>query len=299
MDLNKLKAFLCVAKHGNFTRASEELFISQPALSKKISDFEAELGVSLLLRDNRSVKLTQAGLVLYNQAPPLLQVWTDLEERVKQAASCEGRHLSFICSGIEGDSFIPMITAFRDAHPEFFLELRAASSPESRQMIRNGQADFGFQLEFEPDCFPSQGVRRLFTDHLNLVVSQNHPFSLRESVSLQEVKQERYIAIKPLDRHLPFDHIQRFFQEHQVDFEGGIDVVDSLGTLILRVAAGLGVSTLSSRARERYGSLIHFCSIEGDSMEVQVNLIWNENEMTPAKRAFLDFLDRWLLENQP
>ena len=129
MDLQKLKAFVCVAKWRSFTKASAELFISQPALSKKISEFEKELGTTLLIRDNRTVELTEAGQLLYNEAPILLKYGEDLEYKVRALGENPDTTLNIGCTGIEYGRLTDTLNAFRQIHPEISLSLHRNTDP--------------------------------------------------------------------------------------------------------------------------------------------------------------------------
>src|SRR3989442_5655454 len=72
MELRHLRYFVAVAAHGSFNRAAQILHLTQPPLSRQVKDLEEELGVSLLVRGQNAVKLTEAGELFYEEAPELL-----------------------------------------------------------------------------------------------------------------------------------------------------------------------------------------------------------------------------------
>lgn len=76
MELRVLNYFLAVAREGNFTRAAEQLHITQPTLSRQIADLEAELGVKLFTRSNHSITLTEDGMLLKRRAQEILALAT-------------------------------------------------------------------------------------------------------------------------------------------------------------------------------------------------------------------------------
>lgn len=290
MDINKLQAFLCVAKHQSFTRAAEELFISQPALSKKIADFEKEIDVRLLDRDNRNVALTPAGRALYAEAPVLLGVMEDLTRKIQDISRNPERQLSIACTGVEYDFFVPLFHAFRTAYPDIAVTLRWCSAPEVRQLLAANLIDLGFQLDIEVSREREVNCLPLFEDRLAIVVGPYHPLARAASLKLEALSGERLIAIRSADKHLPFENILAYFRDHDIEFRGGISTVENLDALILQVSAGMGVSLLSSRAKSRHGSALHFIPVDGESMSVQTCLAWNRGNINPMREVFVKFV---------
>lgn len=102
MTTKTLEYFLVVVKHLNISKAAKELFISQPALSKQISQLEAELGVSLFDRTKHSLKLTYAGEVLLSETNELFNKREELLQRVRAAGNVSENDLHCAtCRGIE------------------------------------------------------------------------------------------------------------------------------------------------------------------------------------------------------
>lgn len=294
MDISKLRAFLCVAKYRNFTKASEELFISQPALSKKISDFEKELGVCLMKRSNRSVELTPAGAALYTEAPTILSVIDGLTQRIQEISHHQDQQISIACSGVESDVLAYLLNAFQKAYPNIAVNLRWCAAPIVRQMISSNSVDLGFQLSMEATLERNVEYIPIIHDVLNVIVSRYHPLASAESVCLNDLSRERYIAIKSADKHLPYEYIMDYFRNRDISFQGGLSIVDSLETLVLYVSAGLGVSALSSRAKERYGNILRFVPLKDGILPVETDLVWNQDNTNPAKDIFVRFVRQQL-----
>ena len=294
MDINKLQAFLCVAKHQNFTRAAEELFISQPALSKKIADFENEINVRLLDRDNRNVTLTPAGRALYAEAPVLLGVMKDLTHKIQDISRNQERQLSIACTGVEYDFFVPLFHAFRWAHPDIAVTLRWCTAPEVRHLLAANLIDLGFQLEIDASSEPNVSYFPLFEDRLDIVVSPYHSLAQADALKLEDLRSERLIAIRSSDKHLPFENILAYFRRNDIEFCGGISTVENLDALIFQVSTGMGVALLSSRAKVRHGGVLRFIPVDGESMSVQTCLAWNRGNTNPMRDVFFDFTRGYL-----
>lgn len=291
MDINKLKAFVCVAKYRSFTKASEELFISQPALSKKISDFESELNAKLLIRTNRSVELTPVGIALYNEAPMILNIIDDLQKKIQKINAHPKQHLHIACTGVEYGRFTPFLHRFRLQYPDIDFNLQWCSAATARQLLLSNTADFAFQLNMEV-LQEADYVEYLpfYYDYLDAVVSNYHPLVQKGYACFEDLKDEHFIAVKTSSLHLPFNYIMDYFSRKHIEFTGGISGVDSLDTLILQISAGLGVGILSHQSENIYGRMAHFIPLNCDFPCLETDLVWNRANKNPAIQTFIEFL---------
>lgn len=292
MDIQKLNAFLCVARHQNFTKASEELFISQPALSKKISDFEKELGVKLLERNNRLVALTPAGKTLFHEAPPILETLDGLTKRVQQIGSHPEKHLHIACSGVEYARFDQILHDYRLEYPDIKLTLGWHNAPVIRQMLFSNLVDLAFQLHMEVEQEPSIDFIPFYRDELAFIVSPSHPYADRPYLTLDDMQKETYICIKGSDVHLPYNETLSFLIENNFHPEGGFLIVDSVETLILQVGAGIGISHLMAQTKRRHGNLVKYIPMKGARRTLQADLVWNRSNTNPAIQTFVDFVKK-------
>lgn len=292
MDINKLKAFICVAKYQNFTKASEELFISQPALSKKIADFENEINVKLLIRNNRNVTLTPAGTALYNEAPAILNIMDDLTQKVQRISRNPNRRLSIACSGTEFKRFFPLIHEFQQTYPDIDISLRWCSSHVLKQLLLSNTIDFGFQLSMEVASEEQVDSLLFYRDQLDIIVSNFHPLSSASSVKLEELTSEKFIAIKSSMTHIPYSELISFLDKKRIIFQKGVSCVDSIDTLVLQVGAGQGIAALSHQSKQLYGQMVHFVAIEGEGMNLETELVWNINNTNPSRNLLIDFIEQ-------
>lgn len=291
MDIEKLKAFLCVAKLKNFTKASEELFISQPALSKKISEFEKEMGVKLLERSNRSVNLTPAGKTLFYEAPPILEVFDGLARKVQEIGMHSEEHLHIECSGIEYARFDQILNEFRVKHPDIKLTLGWHNAPAIRQMLFSNSVDLAFQLHMEVEQENNMAYIPFYRDRLAFIISHSHPLANRPFITLDDVKNETYISMKGADIHLPYQQTMSFLTRNDFHPGGGFQIADSVETLVLQVGAGLGISHLMMQTKRRFGNLVKYVPMQGTECVLQTDLVWNKSNDNPAIQKFVDFVN--------
>src|SRR4051812_16345171 len=151
-----LRYFLAVAEELNFTRAAERLKIAQPALSAQIRRLESQLGVQLLERSTRSVKLTDAGRAVQERGPAALVALADVWEAARRAGRGELGRLRIAYSPSAGYETAPaLVRAMRERYPDVELTAEVLPMPDLVQAVRDGRVEVG--LARTPA--PADGVR--------------------------------------------------------------------------------------------------------------------------------------------
>src|SRR3954464_253624 len=151
MELRHLRYFVAVAQERNFTRAAEKLHIAQPPLSRQIHDLEAELGISLLDRDSRPLRLTEAGRLFYEHAILVLERVDDLRTMMRRFREAERPRfvIGFVASTIYA-ALPHLIRRFRGAAPRLEISLIEMVSLEQIAALMEGRIDVGFgRLHFD------------------------------------------------------------------------------------------------------------------------------------------------------
>ena len=145
MDLRQLRYFIAVARERNFTRASEELHIAQPALSRQIQQLEESLGVPLLVRTSRPLRLTEAGRVFYEQAIQVLGRVEQMKGAARRVGLNQRNTLSigFVPSTLYGG--LPMLVRMlRQRDPELDIQLQEMTTMQQIDSLKAGRIDIGF-----------------------------------------------------------------------------------------------------------------------------------------------------------
>lgn len=291
MDISKLKAFMCVAKWQSFTKAAAELYISQPALSKKISDFEKELGSTLLIRDNRMVELTDAGKLLYNEAPAFLTIADNLERKVRELSLRPGSRLSIGCTGIETGRIARAIDRFRAAYPDVSIIMHRYTVPELKRMLLTNMVDIVFQTHFEVEHEPEVHSIPFCRDELAVVMSKSHPLAHLDEVRMDQLQNEVYFGIQPQQDHMPFSYMINQLCEGGYEPKE-IQVASSLEDLLLSVSCGLGIAHLFMQTKVANSGMVHYARCREPNMELQIDLVWNRNNNNPATRWFRELVQK-------
>lgn len=251
MELRQLRYFVAVAETRNFTRASEQLHIAQPPLSRQIQMLETELGVALLLRNSRSVRLTEAGRIFYEQALRALAHIEQMKTVAQQVGAHQQRRLciGFVPSALYGG--LPLlIRKLRQRFPDIDLHmLELSTSLQQVSALQSGRIDIGVGRIRSAD----QSVERIVLGEEKLVLAAPASHALGSSsapVSLQELVGQRLIVYPQEPRPSFADHVVSLLRDHSVRVKETIEVRE-LQTALGLVAAEGGVSLIPSSARIR------------------------------------------------
>ena len=145
MELRHLRYFVVVAEELHFRRAAERLHMSQPPLSQQIRALEEEVGATLLLRNQRRVELTAAGVVFLERAR---QILADVEDAARQARRVQRGEVGRLAVGFVGSamySFVPdLLRRFGEHAPDVTLRLHEMGTTEQLRQLEDGRLDVGF-----------------------------------------------------------------------------------------------------------------------------------------------------------
>ncbi|MBX9722594.1 MAG: LysR family transcriptional regulator, partial [Candidatus Obscuribacterales bacterium] len=188
IEFRQLQYFLAVANLEHFGKASIELNVVQPALSRQIKQLEEELGVLLFERLPRGVRLTPAGKVLQTRAA---NMFTELDRSVlavqNAARGITGSLRLGFADGATYSGHMPAIVKkFREKNPQVDLELIPASSLLQGEMLAEGSIDAGF-MYWLPRDLPSIAHHTLNIEKVVVAVSTSHPLAKRQSLSLADL----------------------------------------------------------------------------------------------------------------
>lgn len=211
MDLFQLTYFVEVAHKKSFTKASKSLHISQPSISKGIKALEDHWNVQLFNRSGKHVELTETGAWLLPRIESLIKDVSQLNEQMESPDLLNSGKLSVGIPPMIGSSFIsPFIQYFISAYPQIELELLEVGSNDIISSIDEGTIQAGFvalpvTTEMPYDFF-------IFNEeHLEVVLWPDHPLADRETITLEEIKDEPLVYYPKSFSLNPF--IRTFYQK--------------------------------------------------------------------------------------
>lgn len=189
MNLHHLMIFKAIAETGSITAASQQLHISQPALSRELRVFEARLGVTLYERHARGMHLTEPGRLLLGYAERLFALEAEASAAMRAVAEARSGRLVIAASNTIGTYVLPpVLAAFRRDYAEAELSLFV----DNTQHVAEGVADMRFMLGFieGPLHTPGLSARVFRQDEILPVVAADHPLTSQASLELASLRGE-------------------------------------------------------------------------------------------------------------
>ncbi|MET9532592.1 LysR family transcriptional regulator [Streptomyces sp. NPDC006649] len=188
LDLRKLRYFVAVAEHRNFGRAAEQLYITQPVLSRQIRSFEQELECTLFVRTTRSVELTAAGKQLHEEAQEILAAVAAAVRRVHDVDHSVQRLVVAFSPGLHVSD---AIRAFTSRHPHVETDVVPARWWEQDAPLRDGRAQVGYLRR----PFDGSGLHTIPIGHEPRVACMPtaHPLARREELTSADLADERML----------------------------------------------------------------------------------------------------------
>lgn len=247
IDLHALQAFVAVARWESFSAAAEHLFLSQPAVSKRVAGLEAMLGQALFDRIGRRVALTDAGRALLPRARTLLEE-ADALTRVVAAAgdTVSGPLVMGTSHHIGLRRLPPVLRAFTQQYPDVQLDIRFMSSEEATRAVEGGEVELAI-VTLPTGREPNLLKRPVWDDPLEVMVSRDHPLASRSRVSLEDLV--AHPAVLPGADTYTRSILVEALRPHGLA-PRVVMSTDYLETLRMLVATGLGWSLLPADMAE-------------------------------------------------
>ena len=285
MELRQLEYFAAVARHGHFTRASQELNVAQPAVSQQIKRLEGELGVELLNRSTRRVELTEEGATLLARAQRIL---AEAESARQELSEFSGLLRGTVEIGTLPVSSIDtpgLLEGFRELHPGIGIHLHEVAIDVVLPMLNRDQVDLTFALADPEDLGPEVEGDVLFEEELMVVLAPDHPRARSRSIGLASLGEEAWVRFRSGSA------LQR-----AVDTEfarAGTVPTYAFQTIELEMmralaSRGLGVALMPLGYLQREGPPVATVPLR-PRVRLPVSLIWRKGRrLPPAAQAFLD-----------
>jgi DNA-binding transcriptional LysR family regulator len=252
LDLHTVRIIRAIAEHGSITAAATALGYSQPALSQHLRRAERRLGAPLLLRNGRSVRLTEPGRVVARHSSAVLAALAAAEEELGHLADRTTGTVRLAGFPSASSTIVPALMAkLSTDYPGLKLVYSEAEPPESLEMLANGGVDIAITFAFPGDPADPHddlsGVElvELFADPVQIVLPQGHPQATRPVVNLDQFEAEQWIAGCPLCRgHLLAACSRQGFSPHIAH------ATDNSVAVLGLVAAGVGIALQPQLALE-------------------------------------------------
>ncbi len=264
MRFEQLEYLMAITQLGSMRRASEELNISQPALSEAVRNLERELGVALLDRFPSGARISAAGQELL----PYITEILESVDRLRSVADEEHRFSRIIRFGTVGAATVtlvlPAIQDFRSNHPDTHVEMVNARQGEIHQSLLDGRLEVGLiNLLDGDDTSPELDTIELVRGRAGVCCRRDSPLAALATVDADRLRAEQLVVMRP--GYVMHRYIHRILGS---DLDGASYATDGAEMGKLMVAQGLGVTVLPDY------------SVTGDPLERDGILTWRPLDVT-------------------
>lgn len=241
-ELRLVRYFIAVAEELHFGRAAQRLRLAQPGLSQQIRSLEQRLGVKLLERSSRQVRLTPAGAVLLGEGRRLIAQAERVADQVRRAGLGQVGRVTVAAIGSATYDVIPrLLREHRRRFPDVEVVLREMSTPAQAQALRSGEIDVGFlRLPADVGELASRAVR---VERMAVMLPEAHRLARREEVPIHSLAREPLILFPAAPRPSWADTVIAACRE--AGFEPNVvqEAVES-ATVVSFVAAEIGLAPI-------------------------------------------------------
>ena len=269
MNLTKIRYFIEVARCGNFSEAARRLYTAQPNVSKQIAQMEQELDFALFIRNKRSVHLTPAGQLLYDQLKDMPEALERLFEQAHALSRREETHLTIgILEGQEVNALLlTRLNLAQTMYPKLELEIERNSFSNLRSGLRGGRYDLIVTLDFDVEQEEEFEARNIFSQPPAIAIHRNHPLAGEPKLEMAQLRDENFVVISPQESPVGYERLME--QCRKTGFTPNVvRQPRSLESLILCVELGIGVALLDQGTRLNYDSSVRTVPIPGADMYV-------------------------------
>ena len=285
MDQQGLKAFIAVAEHQSFSLAAEALFITQPAVSKRIKLLEQQLDCKLLDRSVKKISLTQNGLALLPRAKKIIQDMEDSKQLMSDLNGHTMGTLSLATSHHIGlHRLPPVLQQYVERHADVDLDIQFMDSEDACHAVEQGTVEMAV-VTLPTKQWHNIRTQAVWLDHLCVVAHIQHPLSDKSTVSLQALLE--YPAILPSRGTFTRNIIEQTLKDHPTPLKINLET-NYLETIKMMVSIGLGWSILP---RSMLDDSLITLPVEHFKAQRQLGLVLNKQRSisNPAK-AFISLL---------
>ena len=296
MELRHLRYFVTVAEELHFGRAAKKLHISQPPLSMQIRALEAELGVTLFNRTQRSVALTQSGNALLGEARHILARVDQAVLMTRRVRRGEIGELAIGFISVADYNVLPVVLReFRRAFPLVNLTLRESTTDAQIRDLLAGRIDVGFVLP--PINEPSLESLPILREPLIAALPDKHPLARKAGkLVLEKLKDAPFILFpRPYAPGL-YDDVVSCCKAAGFSPRVEQEAIQ-MQTIVSLVSAELGVALIPASLTNLRRTGVTYKELKAGSPLTEVHLAWRRGDDLPALRVFVDVASR--ISNMP
>ena len=288
MELRHLRYFVAVAEMENVSRAAmQRLHVSQPSLSRQIRDLEDELGVQLLERTAKSVRLTEAGRAFLDEARTILKQTDVAVGKVRAIAGKADTELHVGDWPLATGGIMPqLLRAYQQAMPNVRVKLHDWRVEMNIAGVRSGSLQLAIILPpLKASALDELRFEPLLTGRVCLAVSCDHPLAKKRSVSLADAAQEPFVGLTREDYPRYLEYMNAIFARVERK-PRVVEEHDGWSGVFSAVSAGTGVALTSDAFNYAFNDRIRCLHLTPEPKRITVGVITRQGRLSPAAEKF-------------
>ncbi|MBR5508663.1 MAG: LysR family transcriptional regulator [Lachnospiraceae bacterium] len=293
MNINQLKYFIAVAEYKSFTKAANQYYISQTAITQQIHTLEENMGVQLIDRTRRPIALTPAGNVFFHEAKAILDRMNTAIGKVHDAsAGLVGTLRIGYTKGYERSNLSNIMKAFHQEYPNILITCHRCDTDMLASGLFNNDYDLIFTWD-STNILQESNIEYKLMELAPLVVAlyENHPMAKRNSLNRRELKHENILYMSPSATGESFgdNHFMEMYRlagyQPNILFRS-----NDIESILMMVAAEEGISILPSYVTSKLQDAdnLVFVPLIGEGEYEKIISVWRSNDKSPALRYFIE-----------
>ncbi|MCS7215314.1 MAG: selenium metabolism-associated LysR family transcriptional regulator [Thermodesulfovibrio sp.] len=295
MEDHKLKVFCTVAETKSFSKTSEIIHLTQPAVSLQIQALEELYETKLFDRSSGSIALTPAGEILYRYAKEILTLYAEAAKEISKITGLIKGCVKVGAGTTVGNYILPAVSVdFKKRHPKIRVSISIGNTKKILEMLNSSMIDFG--IISEAPMKSKFIVESIISDELCVICSADHPLSNQKSVSLYDIVKEPFIIREEGSSTRVI--IEKFLADHGIsvsDLHVSL-ILGSTGSIKEAVERGIGVSIVSKWAIRKEVSCgnLKILKLKEGKITREFYIILPKNTiLSPAVEEFITYLKNY------
>lgn len=286
MVLRQFRAFLLTAKYRSFTRAAEDMGVTQPAISLMIKEFEEEVGMPLFARTTRKIYLTPVGEALQIELTRIVDDLDNVFSTVTETVRVRQGNVKIASLSTMAIRLLPIaITRCRELYPAISISIRDDTSATVLDRVKSGAADFGISTDDDPTSEIS--FSPLFTEKFSVVCNRKHALAKQKKITWSDLCTADFIG---MTQETGIGRLVDNINEKQTQHLNFTIRVSQLSTVLGQVEENLGVALLPEIAKPspRHHALIAV-PLSGIEIVRSIGVLMRQDRpLSPAADAVLE-----------
>jgi len=289
MTEKQLEIFLVVANNLNISKAAEELYTSQPYVSRQIATLEEELGVELFVRKNRFMGLTDSGTELYNGTKELIEQRSNLIKNVKNLGKIKDEHISMGYMHVMFTGTLPdLINEYKEQNKNVKITMEAKPSKDIIEGLNNKHFDMGMTLTMGREIPEHLHIEHLSTSKLYIALLENHSLAKNKFLTLDKISNENIIFLPKEMSPYTFQNTKNPFAVESKRFRHQT-FAENMFNAISLVKVGVGITSIAKDFSFHSHEDLVFIPVEGVN-PIDFSIIWRKDNKNSNIPVFVEHI---------